>query len=460
MKKILLAALFIIPLLPLCGQEQNSSVADSAQSETRYPAYPRFSIGLGGGFAYSTIHLSDKSYDVYDHHGRYSALGMVYMQIPLGTQYLVLRPELSIQNRGDSMSYEDVHYGMEIQSLTARLGFLLRIPFGNHFAPYLLVSPYADFALGGKIHYLDAEISASKHVDISTANMKKYNYGLMLGGGFEFRLDFPGRPLYLSVEGAYNLGLTSTFSDNEQAGNTSQSGIANPFLGAMLWKGSRYNRGFEVSARLTIPLDGKFLMGYYKKIIDDGKKDIDDSPKVVLQVRDTVYHTVIVDTVYLVHTDTVHKETGISNGNTYRTKDCYSILDIHDFIDAGIDISNKRICMFNINFDFDSYTLPADAEDLMRDLLRLMWDYPEMTIEVYGHTDSYGTDEYNLKLSERRAGSVASYLFSHGIDSRRVRTYGLGERYPIASESTADGCFRNRRVEIEVLYIGRRYRRK
>jgi OOP family OmpA-OmpF porin len=77
-----------------------------------------------------------------------------------------------------------------------------------------------------------------------------------------------------------------------------------------------------------------------------------------------------------------------------------------------------------------------------------------MNLEVVvavGHTDSVGTDTYNQKLSIRRAEAVKAYLVSKGIEANRVYTEGKGESQPIASNKTAAGRLKNRRVEIEVV---------
>ena len=68
-----------------------------------------------------------------------------------------------------------------------------------------------------------------------------------------------------------------------------------------------------------------------------------------------------------------------------------------------------------------------------------------------GHTDSIGADAYNQKLSVRRAESVKSYLVSKGVEPNRIYTEGKGEKQPVASNKTADGRQKNRRVEIEVI---------
>jgi outer membrane protein OmpA-like peptidoglycan-associated protein len=74
--------------------------------------------------------------------------------------------------------------------------------------------------------------------------------------------------------------------------------------------------------------------------------------------------------------------------------------------------------------------------------------YNKTLIDVNGHTDSTGSDQYNLDLSRRRAQSVASYLSAQGVDGRRFAVNGYGESDPIASNATEAGRAQNRRVEI------------
>jgi outer membrane protein OmpA-like peptidoglycan-associated protein len=80
-------------------------------------------------------------------------------------------------------------------------------------------------------------------------------------------------------------------------------------------------------------------------------------------------------------------------------------------------------------------------------------EYNKTVIEVAGHTDSTGSDQYNQQLSQRRAQSVAGYLGGQGINSQRLLTVGAGESYPIASNDTEAGRAQNRRVEMTIVPI-------
>lgn len=99
-----------------------------------------------------------------------------------------------------------------------------------------------------------------------------------------------------------------------------------------------------------------------------------------------------------------------------------------------------------ILFGFDRSDLSATAAGNLDKLATILEKYPETNIEVQGHTDSKGTETYNMSLSERRASTVATYLRGKGISASRITTKGYGETAPIASNDTEEGRAQNRRV--------------
>lgn len=102
-------------------------------------------------------------------------------------------------------------------------------------------------------------------------------------------------------------------------------------------------------------------------------------------------------------------------------------------------------------FDFDKSVLKPEGRQLLDQVAQQVRGIELETIIAVGHTDSIGTEEYNQKLSERRAASVKAYLVSLGIDPNRIYTEGKGELQPIASNKTKEGRAQNRRVEIEIV---------
>ena len=101
-------------------------------------------------------------------------------------------------------------------------------------------------------------------------------------------------------------------------------------------------------------------------------------------------------------------------------------------------------------FDFDSATLRQASRTNLSDLAKTLTETPEAELLVAGHTDSVGTDDYNYKLSERRAQSAADYLMTRGVAGSRINVTGLGETEPVASNDSATGRQQNRRVEVAI----------
>ena len=104
----------------------------------------------------------------------------------------------------------------------------------------------------------------------------------------------------------------------------------------------------------------------------------------------------------------------------------------------------------NITFDTDQDAVKPKFYNVLGSVTLVLKKFNRTLIDVYGHTDSDGSEDYNYGLSQRRAGSVASFLSSQGVDSRRFITRGYGESQPIASNTTAAGKAANRRVEIQI----------
>lgn len=106
--------------------------------------------------------------------------------------------------------------------------------------------------------------------------------------------------------------------------------------------------------------------------------------------------------------------------------------------------------MSDVLFDFNKYTLRPAAREKLAKISGIILSHPGLRLEVDGYTDSIGTDAYNLKLSEERAGSVRGYLTQQGIASDNVTARGFGKENPVASNGSAAGRQMNRRVELVV----------
>ena len=106
--------------------------------------------------------------------------------------------------------------------------------------------------------------------------------------------------------------------------------------------------------------------------------------------------------------------------------------------------------MSDVLFDTGSYTLKPGAREKLAKISGILLAHPGLTLQIEGHTDSVGTDEYNQQLSERRADSVRDFLAENGVPASTITARGFGKTQPVATNDTADGRQRNRRVELVV----------
>ncbi|KTF70368.1 OmpA family protein [Sphingomonas sp. HT-1] len=107
----------------------------------------------------------------------------------------------------------------------------------------------------------------------------------------------------------------------------------------------------------------------------------------------------------------------------------------------------------NVTFDTNQTAIQPQFRSTLDQVADVLREYNQTLLDIYGHTDSQGSDSYNQDLSERRARSVADYLSTRGVDGRRIATRGFGETQPIASNDTAEGRAQNRRVEVKIVPI-------
>jgi len=107
----------------------------------------------------------------------------------------------------------------------------------------------------------------------------------------------------------------------------------------------------------------------------------------------------------------------------------------------------------NVTFATNSSDLNASFYPVLGSVAKVLKEFDKTVVEIAGHTDSTGTDEYNLGLSERRASTVTQYIKGQGINNERFITIGLGEKYPVADNGTDAGRQANRRVEITMVPV-------
>jgi outer membrane protein OmpA-like peptidoglycan-associated protein len=121
---------------------------------------------------------------------------------------------------------------------------------------------------------------------------------------------------------------------------------------------------------------------------------------------------------------------------------------------SGIDVTQQGdgilVNLPDVTFGVDSTAISPGFQTALDRVAQSMVQYPNSLIDVYGHTDSTGSEAYNMDLSKRRAESVGRYLSSRGVSSARIQTQGMGENYPVADNTTPEGRALNRRVEVKI----------
>ncbi|MEY4670470.1 MAG: hypothetical protein RLZZ415_349 [Pseudomonadota bacterium] len=127
---------------------------------------------------------------------------------------------------------------------------------------------------------------------------------------------------------------------------------------------------------------------------------------------------------------------------------------------SGVDVTetdNGAAILVNlpdgVTFDVASYSLKPSFRTTLDQVADSLIKYPNSLIDVYGHTDSTGSDAYNQTLSENRARTVAGYLQSRGVPAARIRSQGFGETMPVADNTSEAGRMKNRRVEIKIVPV-------
>jgi outer membrane protein OmpA-like peptidoglycan-associated protein len=111
-------------------------------------------------------------------------------------------------------------------------------------------------------------------------------------------------------------------------------------------------------------------------------------------------------------------------------------------------------------FEFNDIELKAEALRKLYPLVTFLKEHPRRDLLIEGHADSFGSDAYNLQLSQQRAIAVGRFLVSNGIVPDRITAYGYGKEYPVASNATPAGREQNRRVEVVILREGERIAEK
>lgn len=125
---------------------------------------------------------------------------------------------------------------------------------------------------------------------------------------------------------------------------------------------------------------------------------------------------------------------------------------------SGVTVTNDGESLLlnmpsGVTFDTNQATIKPEFRSTLDQVASVLNEYPSSYVDIYGHTDSTGTDAINNPLSQRRADSVSGYLSTKGVNTARLATRGFGSTQPVADNNTDSGRQANRRVEIRVVPV-------
>lgn len=397
-------------------------------------------IGASGGVRLGNMTFSDLDEDIFPNtKGLNSGLFSVFIERNFGKKgNFGIRPEITFLNRGgkltgiySSKEYEDFYESEGIDDIAYSLKALyfdMRLPiffqFGNYASkmrPYVYAAPIIGFPISGKINVEQHNLSgyyAGYELDLNKANIASTYISGAIGAGMKWNLNVDGKNVYVGMDVSYKLGLSDTYSGKEKNGEAITKDL---FYNAYDIRGERKFGGFELRATIGIPL---------------GKKKI--QPVVVVPAPAPVPEVV----------DTVKEEPVVE---VVEEKPCYSLEEINDMIEKGENVYGKTFCAIDaIQFEFGKSTIKQASYAYLDELTEILVE-TGMKVEVKGHTDNVGAEEYNLNLSRARAEAVVEYLVKKGVDKGNLSYSYYGMSRPLVDNDTEDGRKMNRRVEFEIL---------
>ena len=376
----------------------------------------RIHIGLIGGYHSTSTKFSDLNSGIFDDPKSVGgAVFGAFAEFEFGqSRMFSIRPQVSFLSRGtklEDINYQQgtgigqLDYTLKAKYTDIRLPLMLNFGRPDGIRPYIYVAPIVGFASGGDI---TVEDKANKYtVDVSKANMASTYLAVAPGVGVKIPLG----SLQLGLEASYELGLTDTYGSKEKDGKA----LSNLFFPVYKIEGTRKFTGLEVAAHLSVPLSVFKAKPRSERVVE-----------------------------------TVYVERPAEQKITVKRKPCYTLEEILDLIASNQNVEGLTICAIDlINFEYDRSTLTRDSRQYIDKIINLM-KQTGIEMEVKGHTDDRGTDEYNMNLSKQRAEAVYNYMIQHGVSRSKLSYSYYGKTQPIESNDTDEGRRQNRRVEFEI----------
>lgn len=399
-------------------------------------------IGVGAGYHNSSFRFSELDRKVFQEDlRRGSGVFSIFGQYEFGKDLnFAVRPEISFLKRGGGLEriYTNCtgsECGDNLQYRAKANYFDFRVPvmyqfnyYDSKFRPYVYVAPVLGIVSGGNINiHNDSPDNtySGYNLEMTKANYASAYFAGSVGIGSKCQFKINEQIFFLGLEASYELGFTDTYSKKERRGESIVD--ENSFFQSNAYnvKGTRKLSGFEIKATLGIPLSV-----FRKKERTPAVKEVYRPVPVIIKKEEPKPVPVV---------------------EAVKEERCYSLEEIIELMDRGERIEGKTICAIDaISFDFGKSNIKPESYTYLDNLAKTLIK-TNAKIEVKGHTDNVGGEQYNLNLSKERAKSVMNYLISKGVSKEKLTYSYYGMSKPLATNDTEEGRIINRRVEFEIL---------
>lgn len=418
MKKFFIVALLMLGPVSLT-HAQDSEIID------------RVSVGIGGGWHTNAMRFSALDKSMYpDRSNSNSGVFTLFAQYDIDRgRHFAVRPEFAFLRRGGRLNnigipdggytggLEDVFYQLDSRYFDIRIPVMYSFLDQNTtFRPYLALAPVLGFSTGGTVRmqqdYMDSSYQGNV-LKLSDATIAAAYFALSLSAGVRYQFKVADRSFAIGLEAGYELGLTDTYSRKETNGEiTNVSGSTERVAG------TRKHSGFELKATVSVPLS-------------------------VFKKRSK--HAPAEEPVY------APAPTPLVDEPLSEEKPFYTLEEIDEMMLQGVDVTGKTIGAVDaIYFDRGRSVIKRESYEYLDRLAEILKRTGVM-VEVKGHTDNTGTEEFNMKISRERALAVVEYLVGKGVGQEKLLHSYYGMSRPIESNDTESGRRVNRRVEFEIL---------
>ena len=348
-----------------------------------------------------------------------------------------------------------------------------------------------DFVKGGQFYHGEYEGNTDIYVSVKSDSGwgKPINIGTMVNTPYAERSPFlhpDGKTLYFSSDGHYGLGSLDVFK-TVRLSDSSWAEWSEPVNPGKEINTSGYDVAYKISTdgryayfssdreggkggydiyRVTLPkeaLPEKNVLTIKGKVTDENSIPLDAkllwynlsaNTNAGSLTSDPETGSYIITLPNSANYSYFAERTGyysVSNNIDLTGQNEFSELTVDIVMQSVQSLQNTSIVLNNIYFDFDKSDLQQGSFVELNRVVKFLNDNPNVKIEISAHTDSKGSDDYNLTLSQKRAESVVEFLAVAGIDPGRLIAKGYGESVPIGDNSTDEGAAKNRRVEMKVL---------